>query len=199
MKLKVLGLDAAFAHTGMAFAEVDLSGTVISDAHIAVTRVELIKTEADKESKKVVRKNSDDLRRAREIVTGVRQAVEEHGIHLVCCEVPTGTQSARASWALGIAVGTLAAIDQPLIQVLPREVKEAVGDKYADKDEIIAWASGKYPTINWPMSKKKGQMSITVGQAEHMADAVAVIHAATKTAEFNRMAAVYRSVAGRLS
>lgn len=188
--MRVLGLDAAFANVGLAFGSIHFESAGFSQ-RIEVEDLELIKTQQNKVDKKVVRKNSDDLRRAREIVTGIEAAIKDKEIDLVCVEVPVGAQSARAAWTLGMVVGILASIRCPLIEVTPREVKLAVGDKFAEKQEIIAWATKLHPAAPWPRQRDR----IITGSAEHLADAVASIYAGVATEEFKRMSTYWRSVA----
>jgi hypothetical protein len=189
--IRVLALDAAFANCGMAVAEIDVSSAeapVIRPLHL-----KLVSTEADKKNKKVVRKNSDDLRRTREIASAIRDTVVSEKIDLVMVEVPTGAQSARAAWSLGIVVGYLGSIQAPLIEVTPKEVKIAVGDKYAEKEEIIDWAMKNYPALNWPMKGPLLNRTPIAGQCEHLADACAVLSAGVVTEEFKRLAIFWRN------
>lgn len=181
----VIGIDAAFANTGIAIARYDLAND-----EIHLNELRLIHTEADKANKKVVRKNSDDLRRASEVITGLNQAIKDADPAFAFCEVPFGAQSARAAWALGISVGLIAYVNSKvsLIQVTPKEVKEVVDTKFPDKAQMIAWAVDKYPDANWP--KRAGK--VVAGKAEHMADAVAAIHAGVKTDEFKRAVSMAR-------
>lgn len=188
VKMKIMGLDAAFANVGIALGTYDLNSGALE-----VEELRLSKTVADKAGKKVVRKNSDDLRRAKESVAAIREAIADHGVQIVFCEIPSGAQSARAAWALGIAVGIIAGIEQPLIQLTPKEVKDVTGERYPDKSHMIAWATNKYPDINWP---RTGKGAIVAGRAEHLADAVATIHAGIKTEEFQRTVAMARSMSG---
>jgi Holliday junction resolvasome RuvABC endonuclease subunit len=165
-RIPLMGIDAAFANTGMALGYWD-----VKLGRVGIEEIRLVSTEADKANKKVVRKNSDDLRRAREVVEGLRSAIAEHSPRFAFCEVPFGAQSARAAWALGISVGIIANVSVPVIQVTPKEVKEVVAEKFPDKAQMIAWAVKMYPDINWPKHGGK----ITAGKAEHMADAIAAI------------------------
>lgn len=174
-----IGIDAAFSNTGIVLGEYDLL-----TRKPAMRELRLVTTEADKAGKKVVRKNSDDVRRAREIVRGLQGAIEDHKPKFAFVEVPMGAQSARAAWSLGIAVGIIAMVAEQvsLIQVTPKEVKEVVGIPHADKAEMIAWAHNAYPGVNWPVRGGK----VIAGKAEHLADAIAAVHAGIKTDEFQR-------------
>lgn len=187
--IRVLGLDAAFSNCGMAVAEVDVA---FAEAPIIrATRLHLVSTKADSAGKKVVRKNSDDLRRTREVASAIRDVILQEKIDLVCVEVPMGAQSARAAWALGIVVGILGSVQTPLIEVSPREVKLVTGDKLAEKEDMIKWASETYPALNWPRTTGPTPR-IVAGKAEHLADALAAIHAGVGTEEFKRLAIFWR-------
>jgi hypothetical protein len=182
--LPIAGLDMAFANTGIAYGEFNLD-----TGKIAVKDICLVSTEADKATKKVVRKSSDDLRRARESFRGTADFLKLYPqIKMLAAEVPSGAQSARASWALGIAVGVLGSLSHgySVVEVSPRETKEATGDKLADKEDVIAWAVGLYPDLPW--KKVKGR--VTKAGNEHMADAIAIVHAATKTEQFKQAVAM---------
>lgn len=193
--IRILGLDAAFANCGMVIAEVDVSHA--EAPIIRPIRLDLVSTEAEKKNKKVVRKNSDDLRRVREIASHIRDTIVAEQIDLVMAEVPTGAQNARSAWSLGSVVGYLGSIQAPLIEVTPREVKIAVGDKYAEKQEIIAWAMRLYPALNWPMKGKPPAQTPIMGQCEHLADGIGVLHAGVSTEEFKRLAIFWRTRARR--
>ena len=176
--IHVVGLDVAFVNFGMARAKLNNMG-------IDITELKLLSTTG--QDKKVVRKSSDDLRRAREIIAP---------FHTFClpatiafAEVPHGSQSSRASWSLGISVGILASCPIPVIQVSALEVKMAtVGKKTAGKDEMIEWAVNAHPDAQWLRHKKR----LTAAN-EHLADAVATIYAGMKTDEFKRLVAMFYS------
>ncbi len=194
--IKVVGIDPAFANIGVCCGFLVPDGSP-SGFRLQISTLELIQTQADKAGKKVVRKNSDDLRRAQEASRQLRGIISDFKPSMVFAEVPTGAQSARAAWALGIAVGVLAGIDSPLVQVLPREVKEAVGERHADKEEIIEWALKKFPDAPWFWQSRGGKQVSVNSKNEHVADAVAAIHAGLLTDEFKRaasMLSVLRSV-----
>ena len=189
--INILGIDAAFANTGIILASynADTSEVTIND-------LRLVQTKADKADKKVVRKNSDDLRRAGETLNALDMAIANHTPSIAFCEVPFGAQSARAAWSLGIAVGLIAHVASkvPLIQVTPKEVKDVVNTKFPDKAQMIEWAVNKYPDVNWPRRGGK----IVAGQAEHMADAIATIHAGIRTDDFRRSVAFAAKITSRM-
>jgi Holliday junction resolvasome RuvABC endonuclease subunit len=186
MELRVVGLDPSVRNTGIVRARV-----LLPSLEVLVDGIHLVKTESG--AGKQVRKNSDDLRRAQEIQDAFIEVIQEHRPTFFISEIPTGAQSARAAWLLGMTVGCIAALkhlNMPLIQVQPSETKIAsVGKKTASKQEIIDWAIAKYPKLPWLRYKHKGEMKLTADN-EHMADAVAVIHAGVLTAEFQQAIAL---------
>jgi Holliday junction resolvasome RuvABC endonuclease subunit len=193
MKVKLVGLDPSLTHTGIAIMEYD-----IDTGRFAAPELRLIVT--DNQKGKTVRQNSDDLRRAREVVTGVHAACD--GALFAVSEVPMGAQSARAALAFGMVIGILANLPVPLIQVSPLEVKmAAVGHRQAAKEEMIEWAAAKYPNANWLRHEKNGRVKTKTGfkewkvgdlvnDNEHLADAVAVAEAGILTDQFKQAVAM---------
>jgi hypothetical protein len=86
-------------------------------------------------------------------------------------------------------VGVLGGCPAPLIELSPTEVKlAAIGSKTAGKEEMIEWAMGKYPYAPW--IKRAGK---PVAKNEHLADAVATIHAGIKTEQFQSVLRMLRA------
>jgi Holliday junction resolvasome RuvABC endonuclease subunit len=189
-KLVVVGIDPAMSNLGLARAEVD-----IHTLEWTITNVHLVSTEGAKKAEaKVVRKSSDDLRRAKELRAGLADYIK--GAGMAVGEVPTGTQSARGSLGNGMSIMLLAGLPCPLIEVSPTEVKVAsVGHKHATKDEVIQWAVAKWPNAGWITKTVKGKVSLTAAN-EHMADACAAIAASFRTDEFHRSMAMLRAASG---
>ena len=110
-------------------------------------------------------------------------------VDAICIEVPHGSQNARASLGAGACIGLIAAIRnshgaKPVICVNATETRmEITGKSSATKQQGIDWASGLYPDANWP--KLNGQ--IIASKAEHMADAIAAVHAGIKTETFKML------------
>lgn len=173
--MKVAGLDISLNNLG-------ICKVIIKDRKLTVDELLLVKPDkSDAETKKKVRKNSDDLRRARWLREGMIEAIAD--CHIVCVEMPVGSQSARAMASYGICTGVIAGIDKPLIEVTPYDVKlAATGIKTASKEEMIEWAVAKHPEGKWKYKTVKGVKSLT-NDNEHMADALAAIYAGLKTAE----------------
>ena len=185
--IKVVGVDISLNNIGICQAE------VIGDK-VTVKRVSLIQPpKADAQMKKQVRKNSDDLRRARWLFEGLHQAIQD--CHVIAVEMPVGSQSARAMASYGLCVGVLASITKPMIEVTPTDVKLAgVGSKTASKQEMIEWATEKHPEANWKTMRRGGEQVLT-NDNEHMADALAAIYAGMKTTEFKAMLSILSSAA----
>ena len=150
---------------------------------LRIERLFLIRTEKTKQ--RVIRVYSDHLRRAQEISKALRYLTRyrQQPIELVITEIPNGPSTYTAANAFGICLGVISsvALDWPLIEVTEDQVKiAATGNRHATKQEIMNWAIGKYPDAQWLVKKRKGKLSYTKDN-EHLADAVACIHAAKET------------------
>ena len=89
-KLKVVGLDPSLRSFGIVKAVLD-----VDTLKFKVEEMKLAQPpEADKATKKAVRKNSDDLRRARYLQYAMEKAVKD--AVMVFVEVQVGSQSARS-------------------------------------------------------------------------------------------------------
>lgn len=184
MLIRVSAVDAAFSNFGTARLMLDTE-----TSKFTVERLYLIET--DRQVNKVVRQNSDDLRRAKELVQKFHRELE--GCAVCFAEVPSGGKSARAVYGFGIAVGVLAGSPVPVIQVQPAETKLAtVGTKTASKEEMIEWAVENYPSAPWIRRKFKGRMELT-GKNEHLADALAIAHAGIETDQFQQLMAIWKA------
>ena len=185
-KVRIVGIDPSLRNFGIVKATLDPH-----TLEYTVDDLFLVGTES--QDKKVVRKNSDDLRRGKLLFDGLTEACR--GASLAIAEIPVGSQSARAMASYGVCVGVLAACPIPLIQVTPTEVKMAtVGSKTASKNEMISWATEKFPAAPWLTRKVKGKVDL-ISANEHLADAVAAIEAGVLTAEFARMMMMYKALA----
>jgi Holliday junction resolvasome RuvABC endonuclease subunit len=180
-RIMVAGIDPSLNNTGLAKGYYDTETKAIT-----ITAIKLVETENF--AGKTVRKNSDDLRRAVQIIEGIHGFTA--GVGVTFAEVPSGAQSARGALSNGICLGVLASVGlNPggnvgrLIQVLPHEVKLAsVGVKNAAKHEVIEWAMENYPDLPWEMWRGKPK-----DKNEHCADAIAAIWAGCKTDEFRNL------------
>lgn len=181
--MRVLGIDPSLSNFGLAVGTIDLE----SD-QFYLGELKLQESSASKQ--KGVRKNSDDLERARSLYKALKVGVNWADIIIV--EIPVGSQSARAMCSYGICIGLLASIEKPLIQVTPAEVKlAATGTKTATKQQMIDWATNKYPSEHWLTRKVKGVTSY-VAKNEHLADAIAAIEAGLKTDQYKLAKQVFK-------
>ena len=140
-EITIAGIDPALNNTGLVKANLD-----VTTNEMEIIGMRLVETKPGKE--KTVRKNSDDLERARTIKYAMDDFLKDCSLAFV--EMPVGTQSARGMCSYGICVGLVASIAIPVIQVTPLEVKFAVkGSKQASKADIIKWAVDKYPSELW--------------------------------------------------
>lgn len=173
-KIRVLGMDPSLRNWGMAEATYDLR-----TGEIEVLNLHLIQPK--EETSKQVRKNSKDIEIATQLSAGIQPLLAN--ANFIFAEVPIGSQSARAMASYGICIGILGVINhssRTLIEVSPTEVKVAfTGTKTATKEQMIAKAMQLYPSANFP--RHQGRVT---NKAEHVADAIASIHAGVQTPYF---------------
>lgn len=186
MKLKVGGFDPSLRNWGIATGTYDTR-----NGKLSIETLDVI--QPVKHAGKQVRKNSQDLACAQQLAQGALDTFKQ-GLQATFVEVPVGSQSARAMASYGVCVGVLGAfraIGMPFYEITPTEVKKvATGRSTATKREMIQWACDQHPEAPWPFQTKKGVTTIVESTAEHMADAVAAIHAGIQSAEFQRYLAL---------
>ena len=181
-KLKVLGVDPALRNFGFAVATIDLE----TDQIVSVEYLELSKTEDD--AGKKVRRNSDDLRRARIHADALRKWSDPEEVSIAFIEVPVGSQSARAMASYGICIGVLTNCRCGVIEVTPSEVKlAATGVKTASKEEMIDWAYGNYKDACGWLTRKQNGKYVLKKENEHLADAIGAINAGLKTSQWKQL------------
>lgn len=186
-KVKVIGFDPSFRHWGLAFAELDTL-----DNKLDITDLKLI--EIASETNKGVIKTSDDLRCAKELRIALQEAVK--GAAFIVTEVPLGNAAMynNAIFGAGVTIGLLASLDVPLIQVFPQDVKKHfTGHKDACKEEMIEEALKRYPNAPWLMRKYKSVLK-PVAKNEHLADAVAVLHAGLHTQQYQQLRNMFHHI-----
>lgn len=187
MKMNIVGCDPSLRNFGIVNAILD-TDTLEFD----VTSMKLVESEDNAKKAKTVRKNSDDLRRARLLHEGFQLACQ--GASFAFVEVPVGSQSARAMASYGMCIGVLASCPISMIQVTPTEVKLAMtGIKTATKDEMIEAAVAKHPEAKWLTRKSKGELTLLAAN-EHLADATGAIVAGIRTDEFKNAIAMFKSL-----
>ncbi len=174
--IPIMGIDPSFRATGVALAHYHLDTD-----RIEVTSLHLLKTEKTKT--KTVRRSSDDLACATHLFTELHRLRTEHQPVITLAEVPSGTQNARSSWALGITLGVLASFPAPLVELTAMEVKRGfTGNKTASKEAMIQSATELHPELPWVMHR-----GAFANKNEHLADAVGVLHAGIKTTVFREL------------
>lgn len=179
MIVNVVGLDPSLRNWGVAEAKLGLESGVLSTPQLKVI------TTADEPKGKQVRQNSYDLLASSELAGAMLLLIPTTKFFFV--EVPHGSQSAQAMKGYGICIGILGfmrAMGATIIEVSASENKKGfTGDSKATKKMMIDTAVGHYPDANWPIHGGK----IVAGTAEHMADAIAAIHAGVNTPEFSNL------------
>jgi len=184
MKIPVVGFDPSLKNWGIAEAILDLQ-----DGMLSTPTLSLVNPRDDAGTKKKVRVNSLDLEKAEQLASGTFAAASRAKVVFV--EVPVGSQSARAMASYGICIGILGSLRSKgieIIEVTPTENKMIfTGSKTATKDDMIQKAIQLYPNANWPIDNRKGKGGIIMGEAEHMADAIAAIHAGVQTPVFQNL------------
>lgn len=195
MQIQVCGFDPSLTHWGIAKATLDLDTAELSTPYLCVINPEDLKG-------KQVRNNSKDLYRAEQLAKAAFEYAQESSVVFV--EVPHGSQSARAMTSYGVCIGILAALRAKgvsIIEVTATENKQVfTGDKNATKDQMINQAVLYYPDANWPRHQRDGKAGKTAWKsgdlknvAEHMADAIAAIHAGCATKEFEALLQILNS------
>lgn len=199
--MRVVGLDPALRNFGMVAADLHASS---SNWLIDVVDMSLVQTDGDGKQR-VVRKSSENLRRGREVYTGLTSFLAQHNPSMVFVEVPSGAQSAAASMSLGLAVGILASITHPVIEVSPVEVKQLFAAKRAavSKSTVMDWAFSGWPNAPWHRYKRAGKIlgknkvvkavwnaGDYMQENEHLADALATIQAGISTPTFKQLLAM---------
>tara|TARA_R110000772_G_scaffold145543_2_gene255586 strand:- start:2461 stop:3021 length:561 start_codon:yes stop_codon:yes gene_type:complete len=173
--LRVAGLDPSLSNFGIAIADLDTDDDTITPLCLS-----LAETKPDKNAKNV-RKSSQDYDRCKDIQHVLRLTLDN--IDLIFVEMPIGSQSARAMASYGMCIGIISGLAFPIIQVSPNEVKIAtVGSRTASKNDMIDWATNKYPHEDWKITSA-GRF---IAKNEHMADALATIEAGLLTAEYSQ-------------
>lgn len=204
--IRAVAIDAAFANMGLAHIVIRQGNNLPSGARFLgpggqglsmdCVNLRLVQTEADKVNAKVVRKSSDDLRRAIELHRALNSYIEEWGAQVVFAEIPTGAQSAAAAKYLGAAIGILASVSIPIVEVSPMEVKVAVTGARkggVTKPQVIAWAHKLWPRADWILHERNGK-GWKIGDLqscnEHLADALAIAKAGIATPAFQQLLAL---------
>lgn len=182
--IKIMGCDPSLRNLGVSLGTLDLDTLefTVEDVTLTVT---------EKSKVKSVRKSSDDYDRCKILHESLRALSE--GVDIAFVEMPIGSQSAAAMLSYGACISLIASLTCPVIQVTPTAVKvKAVGDKNATKDEMIKWASGLFPNVQW--LRHNGRLT----QAnEHIADSIGAINAGLKEPDFQALVAMMKKYASK--
>lgn len=180
--ISVMGLDGSLANFGIAVAIVD------SDTSKIIEVKDLVLSKTKKDSK--LKRADDDFARFQQHWGVVKDIATKNNVNIMFGEIPSGAQDARASFAFGGVTSMLSGLSTyyDLSVVTPAQVKvAATGNKFADKEDVIAAMYKLYPNAPWITGKKANAMDITTPSGlyltnanEHLADAVAVVIAGLK-------------------
>lgn len=180
MLIPVVGFDPSLRNWGIARGNLDLVTGVLQD--ISLELVQSVDPTG-----MTVRQNSKDLSLAEQLAKPAMLAASTAKVIFV--ETPVGSQSSCAMASYGVCVGILGSIRAtgiPLIEVTPYEVKKHfTGDKLATKTQMIQAAKDFYPDVVFPKAASK---------AEHLADALASIHAGVLTPQFQQLMRLFKSI-----
>lgn len=184
-KLNILGMDPSFRNWGYVTGSYD----VVNEA-LVLDELELMTTERGKEKNILV--TEDDFNCSK--LLHRKMVSKADGMNVIFSEIPSGSQSASAARKLGIVTGIMSSTNVPLISLTPTQVKMAsVGKRTASKSEMIDWAVETYPELNWLKRKSKGEL-VLVKKNEHLADAVAVVHAGIQSDRFKQLASMLKGI-----
>lgn len=152
------------------------------------TEFRVTKMHLEHTTREAGRQGEDDWRCARHLSDVISDQVQN--AQVVFVEQPVGSQSARASWTLGITLGLLASMPVRVIPLRARKVKQVfTGDAGATKFEMIKQATTLYPKLEWPTVKRNGKREIVASRAEHLADALAVLYTGVRDEQFTEFLA----------
>lgn len=181
-RIPVVGMDPSLRNWGLAMAWLYLDSM-----RIQVTGVSTISPVLP--TGKQVRQNSLDIESAVQLYDAANLVAKF--AKAIFIEVPVGSQSARAMASYGVCTGVLGALRAsgiPFFELTPTEVKLAGhGSKTATKEQMIQWAITAHPEANWPTYRRNGVETVSESRAEHMADAVAAIHAGIRCNSFKQL------------
>jgi Holliday junction resolvasome RuvABC endonuclease subunit len=176
-KFKFIAIDSSLANTGIAIGEID------QNRNVKVHAIGL--NETIKSKNKQIRASSDTISRGRQTHTFIHSLLESVQPDFVFVETPSGSQSSAGMKSYGMTCQLIAGLDPKPIEVTPDEVKKAsVGKKTASKKEMMDWAYGLFPDLEWFVNKSTGKLQ---NKNEHMADGIAIVYAGIKTDDFVRV------------
>ena len=169
MTTNVLGIDGALANTGLVVVQVNHLKLTPLYAGVLTTKPGLKRGE---------RASQEDFRRAIELSRKIDEVIGTYNPKLILLDELTGSQSAKASHALGLAAGAVAVTvwrtGRPYLIIPSRIVRQRLCDNvFASKGDIAA-----------KVRKCLGSAfdacycNVTPSKHEHMFDAAGLILAA---------------------
>lgn len=189
--VRLVGFDPSYTHWGMVSVDIDqVTGRMVRVVEMQVVKTAPLSTKKRTVKGKVeIRKTSDHMRRASELVSEARSFIARNDPLAIISEVSASPQSAAASFSFGVCLGILAGIDVPLVQVSQTEVKMAsVGRKDAEKSDVTAWAVKRFPEADWKRGKRPNKLGVRasdglflIPDCEHMADGLSIVEAGLLT------------------
>lgn len=174
--MKFISIDSSLRYTGIAVGRITKTNEILVD--------KILLTETKKTKNKQIRASSDTIQRCRKTHQFVHDTLNSVKPDVIFVETPSGSQNSSAMKSYGAVCALIASITSPPpIEVTPIEVKVAyMGNKTASKESIIKKASETYPDLDWFYHQKKLQ-----NKNEHMADAIAIVHAGVLTDQFKQI------------
>ena len=191
MLYEVAGMDPSMSNWGIAKGTLDTKTGEIEIRELVLIVPERITT-------KQVRQNSKDINIAMDLCVGISKTIGTTN-KLTFVEVPHGSQSSRAMASYGICVALIGAYtvrNPSTFQVSASDNKRIfTGKKNATKEEMIQRMLELHPETRDMIKYHKGN---PVGWTEHLADAVAAIHAGAQSREFRQaFGATYLTTSSR--
>ena len=174
--INLLGIDPGFASCGVAVVSMDAAGRLVVLQH------GVVETEkAGKAARVLV--SADNVKRGRAICEVILSLARDYECRAICAEAMCFTRSASVSQKMGITWGvviaTATALDIPLLQETPKEIKRIVAGKTnASKAEVQMHVNKAGHLIETTDEDK---------QREHVFDALATVMACSVTSEILRM------------
>lgn len=178
-----LSIDPSLANTAAVL------GTYNTDTkEINIEESFLFQTEKTKA--KQVRASSDLIERCKHLNNSIHEVLIKKHVDVIFAETPSGSQSADGMKNYGVSCMLLATLIPEPIQVTPIEVKvKSVNNKKASKQDMIDWAYALYPYKHlWHFHS--GKLTL---KNEHIADAIAVVHAGITTPQFSQVTAFLKN------
>lgn len=167
--LRILALDVAFTHTGVAVLQFDAGTWRPVHTSCLVTKPEA--------KKRRIYETDDKVRRVKIICKGLAAALADYTPTLIAAELPSsGGKSANAHASMGMAIAVVTCVSElggvPLRNYNWDDIKLKVADKRnASKKEIQEAIVAQWPCLGDEYASKKSKTGYT-GDFEHIADAI---------------------------